>query len=232
MSLTEYVTKNYTEALLAFMQSGKMKGPLINTLQRGPSEYNISKLVDKLGGIGFIVPVPVVYSTSPILTALPAIEQAIAIKETHSAIFEPKEADIGTDAVVLSSFKQQIKDLFKEQSFLNANKLDDHTIPEEEMKGYCLRILQIDIDIQRVYAEMAHYRKTGEVPGIPSPPAVEKPLSILELHIRISTLKKNIARDKKNPKRQEHLIKWETELKQRQLEYDAIRDQAKGAGIQ
>jgi hypothetical protein len=220
MTIAEYVTQNYNHALLIYMQSGKVKGPLINTLQRGPSVYNIEKLADKLHSIGFEVPQAVVYSDPPQVEVPNEVNEPVETKPDIEPTPKMELNDEVTEGLML-----RIKSLFKEQSFLHANKLDNDILPADEIKDACLRILQIDKEIQHLYAELKIYRETGQLPNQPSSIVDEKPLSQIDLHIRIQTLKKNISRDKNLPKRAKHVPKWEAELKQREIEYNAIINQ-------
>lgn len=218
MKIEEYVTNNYHEALNAYMALGKTRGILINTLQRGPNQYNIGKLSYLLEQKGFVVP----QEQLPVMT-----KEEFQKAQLHDQFMRACHSYEELAGIPEQSVLQELNDkkiaLLKEASFLHANKLDDDSIPADEMKEYSLRILAIyKHELPALTAKTDYYKANGRMPEETKVQTAIDPTSEIDLYKRIQTLRKNISRDKNNPKRTQHVPKWEAELTTLTKQYDAI----------
>jgi hypothetical protein len=225
MTTEEYVTAHYNEALSEYMKIGKSRGILITTLQRGANQYNIGKLAYLLNQKGFTVPRP----SDEVMT----IEQ-FREAELHDQFMRTShsyEELVGIpDESIMKGLNDKKIGLLKEASFIHANKLDDDSIPADEMREYSLRILAIyKTELPAITAKIEYYQANGKLPEEKQVKTEIDPTSEIDLYKRIQTLRKNISRDKANPKRAQHVPKWEAELSTLTKQYDAIVNNKKAS---
>ncbi len=222
MTIEEFVKKDYA---LAVAELAKIKkGPLVKSLQRGPSPYNTEKLVYELSKLNFnphdvhlqVTEIPagsIVISENELLALKQMAHQSVSELEITVPKTEVVEEDAAIQDDVLKSFHQQRAAAWKEASFLQ-HELGNVELSTEDAYNKCCRVLTLtNVVIPELDAKEKYYKENGQLPveKKPSLSGDEYPtLTGIELYKRIETLKKNISRDKKN--NPDKLPKWESEL--------------------
>lgn len=227
MTLKDYVVNDYEAALSQLMRLHMNKGALIKTLQRGPTKYNVDKLIHELQKRSFVPPEEKITTGG-----LDGKKVFMVVKENIEAIRTETEKRIEvvlSDDPVLKQLQSELVGLFKKASFIHATKLDDDSLSHEEIESACLEILDIyKNQIPAIDTKVAYYKEHGMLPEekkVDPPVVVED--DALKLYKRIETLKKNISRDKKS--RPEKVAEWENELKEKKAILDALQKQGNKA---
>lgn len=212
MNIQEFINQDYHKALSTLVQF-QPNLPVIATLQRGPTEYNRSKLAYLYEKYSISIP----QYQPQVQTSITYVKsEAYELVESKPEQKVHEDAFTGKNLEELSKISEQRKALFKKGSFLHA-KLDEQNLDDAERKKMVFDILAIyDEHIPQLDQKEAYIKKHGLTPAAETKIPTEKPITRvnlsdkLEVYKRISTLKKNISRDKK--KHPERAATYQIEL--------------------